>query len=158
MERITGRKCHRFLRRGLFFSHRDLSQLLDLYEKVGLGCMCVLCVVVVRVDWSVDSYVGRYVRTDGSLPHLYVNTTPTHAHPTNQHTPTPPPKKHTQGTKFYLYTGRGPSSEALHLGHLIPFHFTKARAVPCRAVPCLGFAFCGVHIRMDDESCVRAWR
>ena len=27
--------------------------------------------------------------------------------------------------KFYLYTGRGPSSEALHLGHLIPFRFTK---------------------------------
>jgi len=26
---------------------------------------------------------------------------------------------------MYLYTGRGPSSEALHLGHLIPFHFTK---------------------------------
>jgi len=26
---------------------------------------------------------------------------------------------------FYLYTGRGPSSEALHLGHLVPFHFTK---------------------------------
>jgi tryptophanyl-tRNA synthetase len=30
-----------------------------------------------------------------------------------------------KGTKFYLYTGRGPSSEALHLGHLIPFQFTK---------------------------------
>jgi tryptophanyl-tRNA synthetase len=29
------------------------------------------------------------------------------------------------GEKFYLYTGRGPSSEALHLGHLVPFHFTK---------------------------------
>ena len=26
---------------------------------------------------------------------------------------------------MYLYTGRGPSSEALHLGHLIPFMFTK---------------------------------
>ncbi|KAK3276382.1 hypothetical protein CYMTET_15537 [Cymbomonas tetramitiformis] len=26
---------------------------------------------------------------------------------------------------FYLYTGRGPSSESLHLGHLIPFMFTK---------------------------------
>ena len=26
---------------------------------------------------------------------------------------------------FYLYTGRGPSSEALHMGHLIPFIFTK---------------------------------
>lgn len=29
------------------------------------------------------------------------------------------------GKKFYLYTGRGPSSESLHLGHLIPFHFTQ---------------------------------
>ena len=62
MERITGHKPHRFLRRNIFFSHRDLNKMLDLYEK---------------------------------------------------------------GTKFYLYTGRGPSSEALHLGHLIPFHFTK---------------------------------
>jgi len=62
MERLTGKKVHRFLRRGIFFSHRDLNHILDLYEK---------------------------------------------------------------GTKFYLYTGRGPSSEALHLGHLIPFHFTK---------------------------------
>ena len=59
---LTGKEPHRFLRRGIFFSHRDLSKLLDLYE---------------------------------------------------------------QGTKFYLYTGRGPSSEALHLGHVIPFHFTK---------------------------------
>jgi len=30
-----------------------------------------------------------------------------------------------RGDKFYLYTGRGPSSESLHLGHLIPFMFTK---------------------------------
>ncbi|KAG2583778.1 hypothetical protein PVAP13_6KG241600 [Panicum virgatum] len=29
------------------------------------------------------------------------------------------------GEKFYMYTGRGPSSESLHLGHLIPFMFTK---------------------------------
>ena len=62
MERLTGKPVHRFLRRGIFFSHRDLNHILDLYEK---------------------------------------------------------------GTKFYLYTGRGPSSEALHLGHMIPFHFTK---------------------------------
>ncbi|NWI66410.1 SYWC protein, partial [Todus mexicanus] len=26
---------------------------------------------------------------------------------------------------FYLYTGRGPSSQAMHVGHLIPFMFTK---------------------------------
>jgi tryptophanyl-tRNA synthetase len=61
-EAVTGRKPHRFLRRGIFFSHRDFSQILDLYEK---------------------------------------------------------------GEQFYLYTGRGPSSEALHLGHLVPFMFTQ---------------------------------
>ncbi len=30
-----------------------------------------------------------------------------------------------KGQPFYLYTGRGPSSDAMHLGHLIPFVFTK---------------------------------
>ncbi|KAG8093153.1 hypothetical protein GUJ93_ZPchr0012g19780 [Zizania palustris] len=60
--RLTARPPHRFLRRGIFFAHRDLSEILDLYER---------------------------------------------------------------GERFYLYTGRGPSSEALHLGHLIPFMFTK---------------------------------
>ncbi|KAJ9579115.1 hypothetical protein L9F63_024777 [Diploptera punctata] len=30
-----------------------------------------------------------------------------------------------QGKPFFLYTGRGPSSEAMHLGHLIPFIITK---------------------------------
>lgn len=29
------------------------------------------------------------------------------------------------GKKFYLYTGRGPSSKDLHLGHLAPFLITK---------------------------------
>ena len=62
IERLTNRRAHRFLRRGLYFSHRDLNHILNLYES---------------------------------------------------------------GKKFYLYTGRGPSSEALHLGHTIPFHFTK---------------------------------
>ena len=26
---------------------------------------------------------------------------------------------------FYLYTGRGPSAESMHMGHTIPFIFTK---------------------------------
>jgi len=26
---------------------------------------------------------------------------------------------------FYLYTGRGPSSDSMHLGHCIPFIFTQ---------------------------------
>ncbi|KAM3322741.1 tryptophan-tRNA ligase, cytoplasmic [Capsicum chacoense] len=62
VERLTTKEPHVFLRRGVFFAHRDLNDILDAYER---------------------------------------------------------------GEKFYLYTGRGPSSEALHLGHLIPFMFTK---------------------------------
>jgi tryptophanyl-tRNA synthetase len=61
-ETQTGKRAHAFLRRGIFFSHRDLTALLD---------------------------------------------------------------AHAAGTPFYLYTGRGPSSGALHLGHLVPFVFTK---------------------------------
>ena len=30
-----------------------------------------------------------------------------------------------KGNPFYLYTGRGPSSDAMHVGHLIPFIITK---------------------------------
>ncbi|KAK9063060.1 hypothetical protein SSX86_016930 [Deinandra increscens subsp. villosa] len=60
--RLTSRSPHIFLRRNVFFAHRDFNEILDAYER---------------------------------------------------------------GEKFYLYTGRGPSSEALHLGHLVPFMFTK---------------------------------
>jgi tryptophanyl-tRNA synthetase len=62
VERLTGKPVHPWLRRGIFFSHRDLDWILDNYEK---------------------------------------------------------------GLPFYLYTGRGPSSGALHMGHLVPFMFTK---------------------------------
>lgn len=61
-EAVTGRKPHHFLRKGLFFSERDFTKILDLYE---------------------------------------------------------------QGKPFFLYTGRGPSSDSMHLGHMIPFIFTK---------------------------------
>lgn len=30
-----------------------------------------------------------------------------------------------QGKPFFLYTGRGPSSGSMHMGHLVPFMFTK---------------------------------
>ena len=70
LERITrltvGRgtvpHLHRFLRRDIFFSHRDMNKICDCLEK--------------------------------NLP-------------------------------FYLYTGRGPSSGSMHLGHLVPFLFTQ---------------------------------
>ena len=62
-ERVTGKRPHHLLRRGMVFSHRDLNLLLDKYE---------------------------------------------------------------QGVPFYLYTGRGPSSTSMHVGHTIPFEFTKS--------------------------------
>ena len=30
-----------------------------------------------------------------------------------------------KGIPFFLYTGRGPSSDSMHVGHSIPFEFTK---------------------------------
>lgn len=61
--RLTGRKPHRYLRRGIVFSHHDLDVILDRYEA---------------------------------------------------------------GQQIYLFTGRGPSSDSLHLGHSIPFEFTQS--------------------------------
>ncbi|KTW28137.1 tryptophan-tRNA ligase [Pneumocystis carinii B80] len=61
-ERLIGQKLHVFIRRGIVFSHRDFSNILDHYER----------------------------------------------------------KK-----PFYIYTGRGPSSSSMHLGHMIPFLFCK---------------------------------
>lgn len=61
-ERVTGHKPHRYLRRGIVFSHRELDAILDKYER---------------------------------------------------------------GLPFYLFTGRGPSSDSLHIGHTVPFEFTK---------------------------------
>ena len=61
-EAVTGKPAHHLLKRGVFFSHREMNWILDLYE---------------------------------------------------------------QKKPFFLYTGRGPSSDSMHLGHLIPFIFTK---------------------------------
>eukprot|EP01125_Pyxidicula_operculata_P007024 TRINITY_DN2401_c1_g2_i1.p1 TRINITY_DN2401_c1_g2~~TRINITY_DN2401_c1_g2_i1.p1 ORF type:complete len:430 (-),score=125.38 TRINITY_DN2401_c1_g2_i1:40-1329(-) len=61
-EKLTGKPAHPWLKRGLFFSHRSLDEILNTVEK---------------------------------------------------------------GHTFYLYTGRGPSTDALHLGHMVPFVFTK---------------------------------
>lgn len=72
IEEATGKRAHHMLRRGLFFSHRDLDLLLH--------------------------HVLKCKKSGGESP-----------------APCP----------FYLYTGRGPSSESLHIGHLVPFVFTK---------------------------------
>lgn len=62
LEKVAGKPVHPMIRRGIFFSHRDLHTLLNMVEA---------------------------------------------------------------GKKFYLYTGRGPSSDSMHLGHLVPFIVTK---------------------------------
>ncbi|GAA5803699.1 hypothetical protein EDC94DRAFT_691842 [Helicostylum pulchrum] len=61
-ETLTGRQPHIFLRRGTFFSHRELGIILDRFE---------------------------------------------------------------QKKPFFLYTGRGPSSASMHLGHMVPFVFCQ---------------------------------
>lgn len=61
-KQVTGHEPHPFLKRGVFFSERDLGKILELYEH---------------------------------------------------------------GEPFFLYTGRGPSSDSMHLGHMVPFIFTK---------------------------------
>ncbi|KAI8627635.1 hypothetical protein F5Y19DRAFT_160511 [Xylariaceae sp. FL1651] len=61
-ERVTGHKPHRFMRRQIVFSQRDLEVILDRYEK---------------------------------------------------------------GEPFFLYTGRGPSSDSMHIGHTQIFDFCK---------------------------------
>lgn len=33
--------------------------------------------------------------------------------------------KYEKGIPFFLYTGRGPSSNSMHVGHTVPFEFTK---------------------------------
>lgn len=86
VKRGTVDKLHRFLRREIFFSHRDIEKICELLEA-----------------WygvSPPPEDGE----DGCTAATYVEPT----------TPCP----------FYLYTGRGPSSSAMHLGHLVPFLFT----------------------------------
>jgi hypothetical protein len=36
--------------------------------------------------------------------------------------------RYEQKKPFFLYTGRGPSSDSMHLGHQVPFIFTKCVA------------------------------
>lgn len=85
IERVTKKNAHRFLRRGIFFSHRQGNHLYHSYRIVIAFANNVL--MFRDMQQVLDNY-------EADKP-------------------------------FYLYTGRGPSSEAMHLGHLIPFIFTK---------------------------------
>lgn len=62
IEELTGKKPHRFIRRGIFFCQRDMNECIKAYKA----------------------------------------------------------KK-----PFYLYTGRGPSTDSMHMGHTVPMIFTQ---------------------------------
>lgn len=90
-------RLHRFLRREIFFSHRDIEKICELLEGwYGVGPPS-------EGDdgQSTAGASGGGEKTDENRPHAPA-------------TPCP----------IYLYTGRGPSSAAMHLGHLVPFLFT----------------------------------
>lgn len=93
VKRGTVPRLHRFLRREIFFSHRDIEKICELLE----GWYGVSPPSPDESDDQAD--------VEGS------------AQPQQQEQPKTP-------CPIYLYTGRGPSSAAMHLGHLVPFLFT----------------------------------
>lgn len=97
IERLTGTKAHHLLRRKIFFSHRDLEKLLDAYEQKRPFYL----------------YTGKTLKLHLFAPQRYSGNLFANAIFLFLH--------------FYAcaFSGRGPSSESLHIGHLIPFMFTK---------------------------------
>ena len=89
VRRGTVPRLHRFLRREIFFSHRDIERICELLE----------------------GWYGVDPPPEDGDP----------AEAMDAETTAPPP---TTPCPIYLYTGRGPSSAAMHLGHLVPFLFT----------------------------------
>jgi tryptophanyl-tRNA synthetase len=95
VKRGTVMKLHRFLRRGIFFSHRDIDKICELLEGW------------YGIDPPPPEDNEEYTTTNDNDEVVVEYVAPT--------TPCP----------IYLYTGRGPSSGAMHLGHLVPFLFTQ---------------------------------
>jgi len=93
VKRGTVPRLHRFLRREIFFSHRDIEKICELLEGW------------YGVDPPPVDGEGGGEEEEGT------------GQQQQQQQPTTP-------CPIYLYTGRGPSSAAMHLGHLVPFLFT----------------------------------
>ncbi|ETV74494.1 tryptophan-tRNA ligase [Aphanomyces astaci] len=81
------------------------------YEKLidTFGCSTLTEDLVARVERLTGVPAHRYLRRGYFFAHREFNEIL---------------DLYENGQKFYLYTGRGPSSGSLHLGHLIPFTFT----------------------------------
>ncbi|KAF5386825.1 hypothetical protein D9615_001625 [Tricholomella constricta] len=71
-----------------------------------------------RVD---DALLARFERLTGKRPHVLLRRGTFFSHREFDKIL----DRYEQGKPFFLYTGRGPSSDSMHLGHMIPFVFTK---------------------------------
>lgn len=71
-----------------------------------------------RVD---EELLERFEKLTGQKPHRYLRRGIVFCHRDLELIL----DKYEHGLPFYLFTGRGPSSESLHIGHSIPFEFTK---------------------------------
>ena len=63
----------------------------------------------------------RFERVTGHKPHRYLRRGIVFCHRDLEGIL----DKYERGEPFYLFTGRGPSSDSLHVGHSIPFELTK---------------------------------
>lgn len=68
-----------------------------------------------------DTLLARFERLTGKRPHPLMRRGTFFSHRDFDKIL----DRYEQGKPFFLYTGRGPSSDSMHLGHMIPFVFTK---------------------------------
>ncbi|KAF5372873.1 hypothetical protein D9758_001553 [Tetrapyrgos nigripes] len=71
-----------------------------------------------RID---DALLERFEKLTGHKPHILLRRGMFFSHREFDKLL----DRYEQGKQFFLYTGRGPSSDSMHLGHMIPFVFTK---------------------------------
>jgi tryptophanyl-tRNA synthetase len=68
-----------------------------------------------------DDILSRFKRVTGHEPHVFMRRGLVFSHRDLETIL----DRHEKGLPFFLYTGRGPSSDSMHLGHMVPFTFTK---------------------------------
>ncbi|CAE7207271.1 unnamed protein product [Rhizoctonia solani] len=80
-------------------------------------------VLAINYDKLIDKFGTR--RIDAALLERFEKLTGHKPHPLLRRDFVQILDRYEKGKPFFLYTGRGPSSDSMHLGHMIPFMFTK---------------------------------
>lgn len=65
--------------------------------------------------------LDRFEKVTGQKPHIFLRRAIVFSHRDLEAIL----DRYEKGEPFFLYTGRGPSSDSMHIGHTIPFEFTK---------------------------------